>query len=82
MFSLILAFDFFLALMDKICLTQKHQHPRQGGEGSIREEAPEIEVEQKNDGSFVTHSHLRLQVTFRTDNCTAMKLASWQPTLT
>ena len=27
----------------------------------MSEEAPEIEVEQKNDGSFVTHSHLRLQ---------------------
>merc|ERR1719234_2104744 len=35
---------------------------KQGGEGSIREESPEIEVEQKNDGSFVTHSHLRIQV--------------------
>merc|ERR1719234_2047601 len=35
---------------------------KQGGEGSIREESPEIEAEQKNDGSFVTHSHLRIQV--------------------
>merc|ERR1719234_1777366 len=34
---------------------------KQGGEGSISEEVPEIEVEQKNDGSFVTHSHLRIQ---------------------
>jgi len=34
---------------------------KQGGEGSISEESPEVEVEQKNDGSFVTHSHLRLQ---------------------
>ena len=30
-----------------------------------------MEVEQKNDGSFITHSHLRLQVTFKTDNCIA-----------
>ena len=37
----------------------------------MSQEAPEIEVEQKNDGSFITHSHLRLQVTFKTDNCIA-----------
>ena len=41
-------------------------HLRQGGEGSSREEVPEVEVEQKEDGSFITHSHLRLQVTFAT----------------
>merc|ERR1719361_1738003 len=34
---------------------------KQGGEGIASEESPEVEVEQKDDGSFVTHSHLRIQ---------------------
>ena len=37
---------------------------RQGGEGSSREEIPEVDVEQKEDGSFITRSHLRVQVAF------------------
>jgi len=34
---------------------------KQGGEGSLRDDSAEVEVEQKLDGSFITHSHLRIQ---------------------
>ena len=45
-------------------LTSAIVQPRQGLEGSLRDDSAEVEVEQKEDGSFITHSHLRIQVTF------------------